>query len=138
MKQKLFLSFVILMTYISAHAQEFSVITYNVRYSNSGDTDAGNGWATRKTYLINLVNFQQPDLFGVQEATKGQMSDLDAGLKAYGRIGVGRNDGKDNGEHSAIFYKKERMMLIDHGDFWLSDTPDSRSKGFPSKGGSTT
>jgi endonuclease/exonuclease/phosphatase family metal-dependent hydrolase len=29
------------------------------------------------------------------------------------------------------------MMLIDHGDFWLSDTPEKPSKGFPSKGGST-
>ncbi len=121
----------------SAYAQELSVMTYNVRYSNNSDTNAGNGWATRKTYLMNLVNFQMPDLLGVQEATKGQMGDLDAGLKNYGRIGVGRNDGVDNGEHSAIFYKKERMMLIDHGDFWLSDTPEKPSKGFPSKGGTT-
>ena len=138
MKIKKILFFIVLMTACWAKAQEFSVITYNVRYSNNNDTNAGNGWATRKTYLMNLVNFQQPDLLGVQEATKGQMSDLDAGLKAYGRIGVGRNDGKDNGEHSAIFYKKDRMMMIDHGDFWLSDTPDVPSKGFPSKGGSTT
>jgi endonuclease/exonuclease/phosphatase family metal-dependent hydrolase len=135
--RKFLLLFVVLMTACWAQAQEISVITYNVRYSNNDDTNAGNGWATRKTYLMNLVNFQQPDLLGVQEATKGQMTDLDAGLKAYGRIGVGRNDGKDNGEHSAIFYKKDRMMMIDHGDFWLSDTPDEPSKGFPSKGGST-
>ena len=127
-----------LLTFYIAHAQELSVMSYNVRYSNTSDTNAGNGWATRKTYLINLVNFQQPDLLGVQEATKGQMTDLDGGLKAYGRIGVGRNDGKDNGEHSAIFYKKERLLLMDHGDFWLSDTPDKPSKGFSSKGGSTT
>ena len=138
MKQNLLLFFAALMTTVLAPAQEFSVITYNVRYSNTSDTNAGNGWATRKTYLMNLVNFQMPDLLGVQEATKGQMSDLDAGLKAYGRIGVGRNDGKDNGEHSAIFYKKERMRLVEHGDFWLSDTPETPSKGFPSKGGSTT
>ena len=138
MKLKAFLFFTILMTVSSVFAQELSVITYNVRYSNSGDTNAGNGWATRKTYLINLVNFQEPDLLGVQEATQGQVTDLENGLKAYGRIGVGRNDGKSSGEHSCIFYKRERMMLLEHGDFWLSDTPNTPSKGFPSKGGSTT
>lgn len=137
-RKRLLQLIIVLLTIFSVHAQEFSVITYNVRYSNSSDTNAGNGWATRKTYLINLVNFQQPDLLGVQEATGGQVTDLENGLKAYGRIGVGRNDGKSSGEHSCIFYKKERMLLIDRGDFWLSDTPDTPSKGFPSKGGSTT
>ena len=138
MKIRLLLLFIVLMSVCSANAQELSVITYNVRYSNSSDTNAGNGWATRKTYLINLVNFQMPDLLGVQEATAGQVTDLENGLKGYGRIGVGRNDGKSSGEHSCIFYKKERMLLLDRGDFWLSDTPDTPSKGFPSKGGSTT
>lgn len=138
MRKRLLQIFFVLITTSWVYAQELSIITYNVRYSNSNDTNAGNGWATRKTYLINLVNFQQPDLLGVQEATSGQVTDLENGLKAYGRIGVGRNDGKSSGEHSCIFYKKERMMLIDRGDFWLSDTPDKPSKGFPSKGGSTT
>ncbi len=138
MKIRLLQLLAILLTFYAAHAQELCVMTYNVRYSNSSDTNAGNGWATRKAYLMNLVNFQQPDLVGVQEATKGQMTDLDAGLKGYGRIGVGRNDGQSSGEHSAIFYKKERLRLVDHGDFWLSDTPEKPSKGFPSKGGSTT
>ena len=138
MKLKLLLISVVLLSVCPALAQELSVITYNVRYSNSSDTNAGNGWATRKTYLINLVNFQMPDLLGVQEATQGQVADLENGLKAYGRIGVGRNDGKSSGEHSCIFYRKDRMLLLDRGDFWLSDTPDTPSKGFPSKGGSTT
>lgn len=138
MKIKKMLFFIVMMMTCRAHAQELSVISYNVRYSNSGDTNAGNGWATRKTYLINLVNFQMPDLLGVQEATQGQVTDLENGLKAYGRIGVGRNDGKSSGEHSCIFYRKERMLLLDRGDFWLSDTPDTPSKGFPSKKGSTT
>jgi len=137
MKKKLLQLILVLVATCTAYAQELSVITYNVRYLNSSDTNAGNGWATRRTYFINLVNFQMPDLLGVQEAVQSQINDLESGLKGYGRIGVGRNDGKESGEHSSIFYKKERMMLIDHGDFWLSDTPEKPSKGFPSKGGST-
>jgi len=122
----------------AVQAQELSVCTYNVRYKNSGDTDAGNGWNTRRTYLIDLVNFQQPDLLGVQEAVSAQMTDMANGLKGYAYIGVGRNDGGTSGEYSAIFYRKESMVLLDNGDFWLSDTPYKPSKGFPSKGGSTT
>lgn len=138
MKKRLLHLIIVLLTVFTAQAQELSVCTYNLRYKNSSDTDAGNGWNTRRTYLINLVNFQQPDLLGVQEALKAQMDDMANGLKGYAYIGVGRNDGKTSGEYSAIFYRKERMVLLDNGDFWLSDTPDKPSKGFPSKGGSTT
>jgi len=122
----------------TAQAQELYVCTYNLRYKNSSDTDAGNGWNTRRTYIYNFINFQQPDLLGVQEALPAQMSDMASGLKGYGYIGVGRNDGANSGEYSAIFYRKERMVLLDNGDFWLSDTPYKASKGFPSKGGGTS
>ena len=138
MKKRLLQLVLVLLTVCSLHAQELYVCTYNLRYKNSSDTDAGNGWNTRRTYLINLVNFQQPDLLGVQEALPAQMTDMRNGLTEYGSIGVGRNDGNNSGEYSAIFYRKETMVLLDNGDFWLSDTPYKPSKGFPSKGGSTT
>ena len=138
MKRQLFHFIFVLLAIFAVQAQELTVCTYNVRYKNGDDTDAGNGWNTRRTYLINLVNFQQPDLLGVQEALPAQMTDLKNGLTDYGTIGVGRNDGANSGEYSAIFYRKERMVLIDHGDFWLSDTPYKPSKGFPSQGGGTS
>ena len=138
MKRQLFHFLFVLLAIFAVQAQELTVCTYNVRYKNGDDTDAGNGWNTRRTYLINLVNFQQPDLLGVQEALPAQMIDLKNGLTDYGTIGVGRNDGANSGEYSAIFYRKERMVLIDHGDFWLSDTPYKPSKGFPSQGGGTS
>lgn len=127
-----------LLTACALQAQELVVGTYNIRYKNSSDTDAGNGWNTRRTYLINFVNFQEPDLLGVQEALPAQMTDLANGLKGYGYVGVGRNDGINSGEYSAIFYRKARMVLLDYGNFWLSDTPNTPSKGFVSKGGSNT
>lgn len=138
MKRQLLHLIFVLLAILSAQAQDLNVCTYNVRYKNSVDNDAGNGWTTRRTYLINLVNFQQPDLLGVQEAVNAQMNDLANGLTGYGRIGVGRDDGGTGGEFSAIFYRKERLVLLDNGDFWLSDTPYKPSNGFPSAGGSTT
>ena len=138
MKRRLLQLTFMLLSIFAAFAQELTVCTYNLRYKNGDDTDAGNGWNTRRTYLINFVNFQQPDLLGVQEALNAQMNDMASGLTSYGRIGVGRNDGGTSGEYSAIFYRKERLEVLDHGDFWLSDTPYKPSKGFPNKGGSTS
>ena len=130
MRRKLLHLIFVLLTIFAAQAQELKVCTYNLRYKNSSDTNAGNGWNTRRTYLINLVNFQQPDLLGVQEALNSQMTDMANGLKDYAYIGVGRNDGGTSGEYSAIFYRKETMVLLDNGDFWLSETPDRPGLGW--------
>lgn len=138
MKRQLLHFIFVLLTVLAAQAQDLCVATYNVRYKNSSDNTAGNGWDARKGYLINLVRYQQPDLLGVQEAVSAQMTDMNNGLNGYSYIGVGRDNGNAGGEYSAIFYRTERMVLIDYGYFWLSDTPDKPSKGFPSKGGSTT
>ena len=136
-RKLLHLLFVLLIS-CAAQAEDLCVATYNVRYKNTSDNTAGNGWDARKAYLIGLINFQQPDLLGVQEAMHVQMTDMANGLSGYAYIGVGRNDGATSGEYSAIFYRKERMMLVDWGSFWLSDTPNKPSKGFPSAGGRTT
>ena len=65
MKTRLSLFAILLLTSVAVCAQELVVCSYNLRYKNSGDTDAGNGWNTRRTYLINFVNYQQPDLLGL-------------------------------------------------------------------------
>jgi len=40
---------------------------------------------------------------GVQEAMPNQMKDLDSLLTDYSFVGAGRDNGKDQGEYSAIF-----------------------------------
>ena len=52
------------------------------------------------------------------------MEDLKKSLPGYESIGVGREDGKEKGEYSALFYKKDRFSVIDEGYFWLSETPE--------------
>src|SRR5690606_27105168 len=63
-------------------------------------------------------------------ALEQQLEDLDQQLTGYARIGVGREDGKNGGEFSSIYYKKERFKLLDHATFWLSETPETPSKGW--------
>ena len=70
------------------------------------------------------------DTIGVQEATPEWMKVLTEGLPAYDYVGVGREDGRNKGEYSAIFYRKDKYQVLDSGTFWLSETPDVVSKGW--------
>lgn len=98
--------------------------SYNIRYKNNGDSLNGNIWAKRCQVICDQVNFMSPDIFGAQEVLHGQLVDMLARLDGYDYIGVGRDDGKTAGEYAAIFYRTDRLRLLAHGDFWLSETPD--------------
>jgi len=103
------------------------VATYNLRFNNPDD--GADAWPNRKEMVKNLVRYHDFDVFGTQEGLRGQLTGL-AELPGYAFVGRGRDDGKEAGEHSAIFYKKARLQLLQTGDFWLSQTPDRPSKGW--------
>jgi endonuclease/exonuclease/phosphatase family metal-dependent hydrolase len=92
--------------------------------------DGDNNWEFRKQASINMVNEEQPTVFGLQEAVKAQVDFLQENLPNYAYYGVGRDDGKEKGEFMAIFYDKQEVELLDKGTFWLSATPDTPSKGW--------
>ena len=104
--------------------------SYNIRYKNSGDSVKGNVWEKRCQVICDQVNFMSPDIFGAQEVLCGQLNDMLARLDGYDYIGVGRDDGKTAGEYAAIFYKTDRLRLLDQGHFWLSETPDRPGLGW--------
>lgn len=112
----------------SAFAQQLTVGSFNLRYDNAGDE--GNRWEKRGPVAANLIRFHQFDIFGTQEGLKNQISDLDSLLPEFAHYGAGRDDGKDAGEHSAIFYRRDRFKLLNKGDFWLSETPDKPGLGW--------
>lgn len=111
-------------------ASDLTVVTYNLRYPNSSDAETGNGWQQRMPYAAGQLQFIRPDVFGTQELYLSQINDLLKALPQYDYIGVGRDDGKENGEHSAIFYNRDNVRLVDSGNFWISETPDMPSKGW--------
>ena len=129
MKKLLFLTlFIILM--IVATAQEMLVGSYNIRYKNWNDSVNGNVWAKRCQVICDQVNFMNPLVFGTQEVLYNQLQDLQKGLDGYDYIGIGRDDGERGGEHEAIFYKKDKLTLLDSGNFWLSETPEKPGLGW--------
>lgn len=99
------------------------VMSFNLRYNNPGD--GINAWPNRKAWVAKLIRFHDADVIGVQEALSGMLVDLDTLLPEYSRVGVGRTDGKEKGEFSAILYKKNRIDMIENKTFWLSTNPEA-------------
>lgn len=103
-------------------------MTYNIRYDNPNDGE--NRWDMRKDWLANQVRFVGPDVMGIQEGLNHQVNFLDENLTDYKYVGIGRDDGKNKGEYSAIFYNFNKLTLVDQNTFWLSETPEKISVGW--------
>lgn len=110
-------------------SEPINVMSFNIRYDNP--EDSLDNWKFRKDRAANAIRFYNVDILGTQEVLHNQLEDLKQRLPEYDVIGVGREDGKEKGEYSALWYKKDRFTLIDSGYFWLSETPEvAGSKGW--------
>jgi len=107
---------------------DFKVMSYNIRYPATEDYKSGNGWNDRKFGLIKLLHYHQPDIIGMQEVVYEQLVFLSENLNRYNWFGVGRDDGKQKGEFTPIFYDTTKFNFIEGKNFWLSDTPEKPSK----------
>lgn len=130
MKNYLLLIYIlILSSLLTAQSNtELRVMTYNIRFAGSADDEATNSWNSRKDLAATVIRFNKADIFGLQEALLSQIIDLKNSFPGYDWVGVGREDGKEAGEYSPIFYNTEKCKLIRTSTFWLSETPDSVSK----------
>ena len=111
-----------------SYAQEIKVMSYNIRLG-SGE-DGTNSWQFRAPLTLEMLEDQAPDIFGVQEALGYQVDFIKEFTDDYECVGVGREDGKKEGEHMSIFWNKKTMKLLKCGTFWLSETPDKPSMGW--------
>ena len=108
--------------------QEIKVMSYNIRLDVASDGE--NRWDARKEKVAGLMNYYEADFIGAQEVQHHQLEFLKSKLINYSTLGVGRDDGKEAGEYSCIFFNKEKFELIQESTFWLSQTPDSVSMGW--------
>jgi endonuclease/exonuclease/phosphatase family metal-dependent hydrolase len=113
---------ILLLIAVSANAQSVKVMSYNIRLDT--EADGVNQWKNRAGKVFDLIKKNNPDLLGVQEAMHNQMMDLKNNLPEYEFVGVGRDDGREKGEYSAIFYKKNKFDVLEQKTFWLSETPE--------------
>ena len=103
-------------------------MSYNIRLG-AGE-DGTNSWRYRCPATLEMIKDQAPDVFGVQEALDYQVQFLEEFTDGYDCVGVGREDGKKDGEHMSIFWNKKTVKLMKWGTFWLSETPSKPSMGW--------
>ena len=103
------------------------VMTFNVRTAT--DADGPNRWEQRCDAMAAMLADRRPDVIGFQEARRGQIDDLMVRVGGYAWVGDGR-DGGGKGEFCPIFFDRRRFELREHGTFWLSEQPETPSKGW--------
>ena len=107
---------------------DVTIMTYNVKVSGVGRYKP----AKRAPYVIDVVTKNKPDSVGFQEVSEDWYAWLKEGLEGYGYTGEARN-GDGTGEASPVFYRKDKYKCTDSGTFWLSETPETASKGWDAR-----
>jgi endonuclease/exonuclease/phosphatase family metal-dependent hydrolase len=105
------------------------VMTYNIRYAGAADLGPVN-WNNRKAFVRSIMEYHQPDIIGMQEVVHSQLMYFDSTLKGFAHVGVGRDDGKQAGEYSPVFFNASLFEMLRDSTFWLSPTPSTPSKGW--------
>ena len=103
------------------------IMSFNIRCGDVGEET----WEDRLGIVAQTMLESNADSIGVQEATPEWMAALNENIsEKYAYVGVGRDDGDNKGEYSAVFYLKDLYDVEDSGTFWLSETPDKVSYGW--------
>lgn len=97
--------------------------TFNMRLDTPADSL--NNWKYRKERVAQYIQDMKLDVVGTQEVLQNQFNDLKSLLPDFEGVGVARDDGKETGEYSAVFYRKTVFDALDSGTFWLAENPDS-------------
>lgn len=100
---------------------ELSVMSFNIRYGTA--RDGRNSWTVRKSIALEVVRLHGPDIVGMQEVLPAQRAAFVAAFPEYAAFGLGRQP-ENRGEQSCILYRTDRLVMLDGGTFWLSETPE--------------
>lgn len=121
-------------------AATLNVMSFNIRHASGFGSALSppNGWFDindlingqpqtngRRLRALAVIGANDPDLLGVQESILIQTDDLRSELSDYDYVGVGREDGVNQGEQNGIFYRRSRFTQRNSGHFWLSETPNA-------------
>ncbi len=105
---------------VLAQADPLRVMSFNVRYPSPDDGQ--NVWENRRDILVETIRKYDPDVIGTQELFDLQGKYIAEKLPQYEWLGVSRRGNHEN-EHMGVFYKREKLFVLESGNFWLSETP---------------
>ena len=108
-------------------ARPIRLMSYNIRYDAPDDTP---NWTQRRPHMARQIAFFEPDVLGVQEALIPMVAYLAEQAPAYDHYGLGRDDGREAGETTTLFWRRDRFEAVRTETLWCSTTPDRPSKGW--------
>lgn len=106
------------------------VISFNIR--NAEDPD-GHSVDERAPRLKKILDKEDADLLGLQEVTPRWLAHLQADYGDRYEI-FSRYRAAGDEEATPILWKRDRFDCLDRGFFWLSDTPETESRGWDAYG----
>lgn len=112
-----------LSTHPPNRAALLQVGTFNARWDDPNDGE--HRWDKRRERFLEFLRGWRPDVLGLQEPRRDQLTQISQALPEYAVAAAGREDGQQAGEFCPIFYRAARFSLENSGTFWFSDTPDT-------------
>lgn len=105
---------------------QLKIVSFNIRCC---DDKNGHSIPERAPRLHAAITALDPDLIGLQEYTPAWEEHIE---KYFGdRYEIfNKYRSQDSLESAPILWKKDRFSCLDRGYFWLSDTPDTESRGW--------
>ena len=107
------------------------VMSYNMLFEHNKPEQPERQWTSRCPNLVKSILKLRPDIIGSQELQSYQVADVIKGT-GYARIGcslAGTYSETDHNENAAIFYRPDRLRLLESGNFWYNDHPDTPGPG---------
>lgn len=103
-----------------------TVASFNIEYRNAGQ---GAPWEDRLVFVNEVFRSHDFDVVGVQEPFRPEYDDLCRVLGDRWESIFACTDLVKNNFSNSIFYKKERIELLDNGIFWYTEIP-GKARGF--------
>lgn len=110
-----------------SYGEELRYATWNIRWEDEKDIRKGNAWEKRKEPIANVINANQFDIVGLQEGSPYRLKQLMKLLPDYDIIL------SDSMEYNPILVRKGKFTIASTGRFYLSKTPEKKSKSWDSK-----
>jgi len=108
-------------------ANLLKIISYNVRCADDGN---GNDIKERAPRLEKVINDRDPDIIGFQEVTPKWWDNYLIPFFGDKYDYVHKYRSESSKEGTPLMWRKDKFELLDSGHFWLSETPDTESKGW--------
>ena len=111
---------------------QIRVMSFNVRGSFH-DARKKNAWRNRAALNVATIERYAPDVIGLQEAQRGNLSAYRKRLPRYSHIRGPRYGNSIPHDFNTILFDPERLKPLESGGFWLSETPNEYSRSWETR-----